>query len=47
MPFNFRIRLIESLVRVNSWDKLDYVLSALYEDKFDLSLSKNLVETMI
>lgn len=47
MPFNFRVRLIESLVRINAWDKLDYVLSTLYEDKFDLSLSKTLVETMI
>jgi len=38
---NFKLKLIESMVRVNDWVTLDLVLNGLYEGRLDLTISKD------
>jgi hypothetical protein len=46
MPYNYRLRLLEGLVRVNAWDKVDDILSRVYDSKLNLSCNRYLVEVM-
>jgi hypothetical protein len=46
MPLNFKIRLVEGLIKVNAIDKVDELMTQIYEGKFDLTLSKELLSTL-
>lgn len=43
MPLNFKVRLLEGLIKVNAWDKALEVTNVVYDGKFDLTLSKELL----
>jgi len=43
MPLNFKIRLLEGLIKVNAWDKVNEFITKIYDGKFDLTLSKELL----
>lgn len=47
MPFNFKLALCESFVRVNAWDHVDDILGRIYDYKVDLTMSKTLLGAML
>ena len=46
MPYNFRLMLLESLVRVNDWSHLDEIFDRVYDYKLDLTISGSLLTAM-
>lgn len=47
MPFNFKINLLESFVRVNAWDHVEDLIGRIYDYKLDLTFSKSLLGCML
>ena len=39
MHCNFKIRLLQSCVRVNDWDTTDEIVNGIYDGKLDLTFS--------
>ena len=46
MHFNFKIQLLEALVRVNYWPLVDDIIGRIYDFKLDLTISRSLLEAM-
>eukprot|EP00347_Sterkiella_histriomuscorum_P008986 403342964 len=47
MHQNFRIRLLESFVKLNEWQEVDEIIGTIYDNKLDLTLSKDLLNSMM
>ncbi|CDW79776.1 tho complex subunit 2-like [Stylonychia lemnae] len=46
MPLNFRLKLLESFVRINQWGLVDEIIGRFYDYKLDLTLSSSLLSAM-
>lgn len=46
MNANFRMMLLEALVRINQWGLVDEIIGRLYDYKLDLTISKSLLQSM-
>ena len=46
MPCNFKIRLLQSCVRINDWETADDIVNGIYVGKFDFTWSRPLMQTI-
>ena len=46
MHCNFKIRLLQSCVRVNDWETADEIVNGIYEGKLDFSWSQPLLKAI-
>lgn len=47
MPFNFKLWLMESFVRINDWENLDIIFTGIYDQRLDLTLHKFLLQALL
>ena len=47
MHCNFKIRLLQSCVRVNDWDATDEIVNGIYDGKLDLTWSQPVLTAML
>ena len=46
MHCNFKVRLLQSCVRVNDWETTDLIVNGIYDGKFDLTWSQPLLNAI-
>ncbi len=46
MHCNFKVRLLQSCVRVNDWETADLIVNGIYDGKFDLTWSQPLLKAI-
>ena len=46
MHCNFKVRLLQSCIRVNDWETTDLIVNGIYDGKFDLTWSQPLLKAI-
>ena len=46
MSSNLKLRLLQSCIDVNDWDTADEIINGIYGGRLDLTLRKNLLDSM-